>query len=368
MKVYLDAVATTAIEKEVLNTYKELLDNYYANSDALYDDGIAVFDMQEKARKNISELLNINKDEIIFTSGASEANNMAIKGYCLNKKKGHIITSIYEHSSVYNAIKQLEDNYNFEITYLKPIDGIIDSKMVLDNLRDDTILVSIMAVNNEIGSINNIEEIGKIVKKHKGTCFHSDITQAISKYDIDLNNIDMASFSAHKLHGLKGSGVLIKKQHIDLLPLISGGQQEYSLRGGTSNSLVNIVFAKTLRLAFKHQKENIKLIDELYDYLINELNKIEGIKINLPKKHIKQLINITTPIQSEVLLNALNEKGIMLSSKSTCGSRKNEKNRSYETLNILDDYSIRISFDYTNNLEELNYFIENLKEIINKYA
>ena len=368
MKVYLDAVSTTATNIEVLNTYKELLDKYYANSDALYDDGVAVFDMQEKARKNIADILNVNKDEIIFTSGASEANNMAIKGYCLNKGKGHIITSYYEHSSVYNAIKQLEDKYNFDVTYLKPIEGIINKEMIIDNLRDDTILVSIMAVNNEIGSKNNIEEIAKVVKKHKGSIFHTDITQAISKYDIDFKDIDMASFSAHKIHGLKGSGILMKKQFVELLPLISGGQQEFSLRGGTSNALVNTVFSKTLRLAIKNQKDNKEYIDELYNYLINELNKIENITINYPKAHINQLISITTPIESEVLLNGLNEKGIMCSSKSTCGSKKNELNRSYASMGIDENHTVRISFDYTNTIDELKYFIECLKELINKYA
>lgn len=368
MKVYLDAVSTTAIDKEVLNTYKQLLDTHYANSDALYDDGVAVFDMQEKARKIISEILGIKKDEVIFTSGASEANSLAIKGYCLKKKNGHIITSYYEHSSVYNAIKQLEEEFNFEVTYLMPDNGIITKEMIKDALREDTILVSIMAINNEIGAINDIEDIASYLKKIRGIVFHADLTQAISKYPINLENIDLASFSAHKIHGLKGSGVLIKKEYLELLPLISGGQQEYSLRGGTSNALANIVLAKTLRLAFKHQEENKDRIEEYYNYLIDGLEKIEGIKINKPINNLKQLINITTPLQSEVMLNALNEKGIMISSKSTCGSRKNELNRSYKVMDIKEDYALRISFDYTNTKEELEYFLNVIEEIIIKYG
>ncbi len=367
MKVYLDAVSTTSINHEVLDTYKKLLDKYYCNSDALYDDGVAIYDMQEKSRGIISDLLHVKKDEIIFTSGASEANSLAIKGLSLKyKDKKHLITSIYEHSSSYNSFKQLEDEFGFEVTYLKPNEnGNITAQMIKDALRDDTLLVSVMMVNNEIGCINDINEIGKVVKKHNGTFFHTDITQALGKVDIDLTNVDMASFSAHKIHGLKGSGALIKKQYVDILPIISGGQQEYSLRGGTSNALVNIVLAKTLRIALENLDKNKAYIKELHNFLIDNLDK--RVTINY-KEGLDTLINISTPIQSEVLLNALNEKGIMVSSKSTCGSRKNEPNRALSSLNIDENYAIRVSFDYTNTKEELKYFCDSLKEILDRYG
>lgn len=368
MKVYLDAVSTTAVNPEVLDTYKQLLDKYYCNSDALYDDGVAIYDMQEKSRKLIADLLGVNKDEVIFTAGSSEANSLAIKGLALkHPERKHLITSIYEHSSVYNSFKQLEEEFGYEVTYLYPNEnGNITPEMVKDALRDDTLLVSIMMVNNEIGAVNDIEEIGKIVKKHSGTYFHSDITQALGKTNIDLSNVDMANFSAHKIHGLKGSGALIKKQHVELLPIISGGQQEFSIRGGTSNALVNIVLAKTLRIALQHLNDNKEYLKQLHDYLIEGLNGI--CKINSRKDGLDTLINISTSIQSEVLLNALNEKGIMVSSKSTCGSRKNEPNRSLKALGIDEDYAIRVSFDYTNNKDEIKYFVDSLKEILDKYG
>ena len=367
MKVYLDNVSTTSLNKEVQETYEKLLEEYYCNSDALYDDGVAIYQMQEKSRKTICDLLNIDKDELIFTSGASEANSLAIKGLCLkHKDRKHLITSYYEHSSVYNSFKQLEEEFGFEVTYLKPNEnGNITAQMVKDALRSDTLLVSIMKVNNEIGAVNDVEEIAKIVKKHPGTYFHSDITQALGKIDIDLSNIDLASFSAHKIHGLKGSGALIRKKHVELLPLISGGQQEYSLRGGTSNSLVNIVLAKTIRIALENKNKYNDYLNELHNLLINGLKDIVTINYDLG---IKTLINISTSIQSEVLLNALNEKGIMVSSKSTCGSRKNELNRTLSCLNIDEDYAIRVSFDYTNTKQELEYFITSLKEILDKYG
>jgi len=368
VKVYLDAVSTTSVNKEVLDTYKKLLDSHYCNSDALYDDGVAIFDMQEKSRKMIGDLLGVGKDEIIFTSGASEANSLAIKGLALkHKDKKHLITSIYEHSSTYNSFKQLENEFGFDVTYLYPDEnGNITPDMVKSSLRDDTLLVSIMMVNNEIGAVNNIKEISDIVKKHSGTYFHSDITQALGKVDIDLSNVDMASFSAHKIHGLKGSGVLVKKQYVELLPLISGGQQEYSIRGGTSNALVNIVLAKTLRIALDNMNSHSSYLNELHDYLVGGLKDI--VKINSKDNGLKTLINISTSIQSEVLLNALNDKGIMVSSKSTCGSRKNEPNRALSSLNIDENYAIRVSFDYTNTKEEIDYFIDSLKEILDRYG
>lgn len=368
MKVYLDAVSTTEVNREVLETYKRLLDEHYCNSDALYDDGVAIYDMQEKSRKLICEILKIKDNELIFTSGASEANSLAIKGLALkNRDRKHLITSIYEHSSVYKSFRQLEEEFGFEVTYLRPDEnGNITAQMVEDNLRDETSLVSVMMVNNEIGAMNNIAEIGKLVKKHRGTYFHSDITQALGKVDVDLSDVDMASFSAHKIHGLKGSGGLIKKQHLEVLPIISGGQQEYSLRGGTSNAPVNIVLAKTIRLALENKDKYKDYLKDMHDYLIGALNGI--VTVNSRENGIDTLINVSTTIKSEVLLNALNEKGIMVSSKSTCGSRENEANRTLNALGIDEDYAIRISFDYTNTKDELQYFVDNLKEILDKYG
>ena len=368
MKVYLDAVSTTDVNKDVLDTYKKLLDKYYCNSDALYNDGVAIYDMQEKSRQIICDLLGVKKDELIFTSGASEANSLAIKGLCFkHPERKHLITSIYEHSSTYNAFKQMEEEFGYDVTYLYPNEkGVIEPADVKNALRDDTLLVSVMCVNNEIGVINDISEIASIVKKHSGTYFHTDITQALGKVKVDLSNVDMASFSAHKLHGLKGSGALMKKQHVDLLPLINGGQQEFSIRGGTSNALVNIVLAKTLRLSLENMDKYDEKLNKLHDYLYENLKDL--VTINSNENCLKTLINISTPIQSEVLLNALNAREIMVSSKSTCGSRKNELNRTLKAINVDENYAIRISFDYTNEIEELEYFIKNLKEILDKYA
>ena len=369
-KVYFDNVATTSLNDDVRKTYESLLDKYYCNSDALYDDGVAIYDKQETSRNNIAKMLNVEKEEIIFTSGASEANSLAIKGLCFkNPHKKHIITSIYEHSSAYNSICQLEKEFGYDVTYLMPNNkGKINPEDVFNALRDDTILVSIMLVNNELGSINDINTIKKIVKKHSGTYFHSDITQGIAKVDIDLKDIDMASFSAHKIHGLKGSGVLIKKKHVELLPLISGGQQEFGIRGGTSNALVNIVLSKTLRIALENKEKVHKHIEELHDYFVYRIKEIDSVVINSNEDNLHSLFNIETPVPSEVLLNALNMKGIMVSSKSTCSSKKKGTNRALSALGIDEDHAIRISFDIDNTKEEIDYFIDVLKEALDNYA
>ena len=236
-------------------------------------------------------------------------------------------------------------------------------QLILDTLVDEKL--GVIASVDEIGAVNDIAAIAQAVKKHRGSCFHCDITQALGKIDLDLHQVDMASFSAHKIHGLKGSGALIRKEYIELLPIISGGQQEFSLRGGTSNALTNIVLAKTLRIALENKEKYHDHLLRLRDILTEGLKGIA--KINYEGGLIS-LVNISTPIPSEVLLNALNAKGIMVSSKSTCGSRENEPNRTLRSMHIDEDHAIRVSFDYTNNEEEMQYFIDCLKEIIEQYA
>lgn len=369
-KIYFDNVSTTSLNDEVRKTYEDLLNKYYCNSDALYDDGVAIYTLQEKSRSNIADMLKVDKQEIIFTSGASEANSLAIKGLCFkNQDKKHIITSIYEHSSTHNAIKQLEENFGYDVTYLMPNEkGVIDPKEVEKALRQDTILVSIMYVNNEIGSINDINAIKEIVKKHNGTYFHTDITQGFGKLPLDLSDIDMASFSAHKIHGLKGSGVLVKKRHVELLPLISGGQQEFGVRGGTSNALVNIVLAKTIRIALESKDKFHEHAKILHDYFLEKIKEVEEVSINSPDDGMLILFNIHTPVPSEVMLNALNLKGIMVSSKSTCSSKEKGQNRTLTAIGKDEDYAIRVSFDLNNTKEEIDYFINCLKEAIKQYA
>lgn len=371
-KIYLDNASTTQLNEEVLSSYQKMIATYFENSDALYDSGVKVKSFQENSRKAIADFFNVPKESIIFTSGASEANNIAIKGSVFfDNDRKHIITSSIEHSSVLNAMYQLRDYFGFDLTILEvDIQGKINLETLKNSLNKNTCLVSLMYVNNEVGSINPIKEAAKIIKKNSNAIFHVDMVQALGKINIDLHDIDLASFSAHKIEGLKGSGLLIKKPHIKLLPLINGGQQEFGLRGGTSNALVNSLLYKTIRLCYENQDNNY--INKLNNYFINQLLTIDGILINSPEDGVKNIINFSyEKIYSEVMMNALNNKGIMVSAQSTCASNSNNPSRVLLSMgysNIRSNTCIRVSLSRHNTKDEIDYFITTLKEIVSKYG
>ena len=277
--VYLDYAATTPYNKDVLKTYTQLLEKYFYNADSIYSQGIEVNRLLEKSRGLLAKMLDVDEEEMIFTSCGSEANNMAIKGIAFqyqNRGK-HIITTSIEHSSVYETCKELEEVFGFEVTYL-PVDhtGHIQIDDLKKSLRNDSILVSVMCINNEVGSIQPIEEIKNVLKDHPLVKFHVDMVQALGKIKIDLKGIDCASFSAHKINGLKGSGLLFKRKSTTLVPLINGGQQEFGLRGGTSNACTYIVLAKTLRLALENFDQIIpdNVFKEVTSISLDEFKKL----------------------------------------------------------------------------------------------
>lgn len=246
---YFDSVSTTKVDDEIIDLHHKLLTKYYANADALHDYGLEVYRMHQKAKAMIAQTLNIDKQEIIFTSGASESNNLAIKGLFFKHylTRNEIIVSPYEHSSVHNVLKQLERLFGAKIIYLKlKANGQIDFKHLETVLSPKTLMVCVMAVNNEVGIINDVAKIMHYVKKHSQAYTFSDCSQAITKIPLNFENIDLVSFSAHKIHGLKASGVLIKKRHVTIEPLIVGGQQNQSLRAGTSDYIKDICLAKIL--------------------------------------------------------------------------------------------------------------------------
>lgn len=373
-RIYLDNASTTQTHPEVLSTYKELLDIYYANSESLYDEGSQINRMLEKARNSIAGLLEVYPQEIIFTSGSSESNSAAIKSVCFAQpSKKHIITTQIEHSSILNACCQMENVFGYDVTYL-PVssEGTISVEDLKKALREDTAIVSIMYVNNETGAINPIEECKEYIKKHSQAYFHVDLTQAIGKIDCHLSQIDLASISAHKIEGLKGSGILIKKKHVPFVPLINGGEQEFGIRGGTSNALVNLVFAKTLRLSLEaHQKYENKLL-QMHQYLIDGLREIDGIELNSPLNGISSVVNFSfESIPSEVMQNALNRAGFMISARSTCESKSNNPSYVLKAMGMSDRRAsscIRVSFSYRNDIEDLRSFLAELREIIKQYG
>lgn len=372
--IYLDYASTTPIRKEVLETYTMLLHKYYGNSDSLHEIGRETSKLMEQGRAQIAQLLHVYKEEILFTSCASESNNMAIKGVAwrYQNRGKHLITTCIEHSSVHNTMEQLKEYFGYEITYL-PVnaDGCVELEDLKKALRKDTILVSMMMVNNETGAIQPIKECADYVHANSLALFHMDGVQALGKIPVDLSCVDLATFSAHKIYGLKGSAILYKKRNVDLLPLISGGQQEFGLRGGTSNVPTNIVFAKTLRLALEQQPRSYEHVKELNLYLRSSLKDIEDVVINSSENASPFILNISClRIGSEIMLNALNSKGFAVSAQSTCSSHS--KAISHVLLAMGRDelhatHAIRISLSHLTTKQEIDAFIDALKEINNDY-
>ena len=368
--IYLDHAATTPIRQEILDTYNSLLKDFFANPSSLHRLGQETSHLLLKAREQIASLFKRKAEEVIFTSGATEANNLAIKGYALryqNRGK-HLITTKVEHPSVLRTFEQLE-SLGFECTYLD-VDN--EGKVNLDDLRNairnDTILVSIMAVNNEVGSINDVKEIARIVHTFPKAVFHSDTTQAIGKVNISYEDIDMFVLSAHKLNGLKGSGALIKRKHIDLFPLISGGGQEFNFRSGTNDLQKEVVLAKTVRLILDEQKKHYSYVKELHDYLLESLSNNEDIVLNSPLDGSPYIVNFSfVNKKASVVVEALSKAGIMVSTISACSSKKTAHSYVLEAMGKSKQVyqnSLRVSFSHLNTKEEIDLFIKVLFETL----
>ena len=369
--IYLDNASTSKVHPDVLDSYNQITLKYFANPSSIHFLGQESHRLLEKSREQILNLFKLTHHEVIFTSGATEANNLAIKGYAFaNKGRGnHIITSATEHPSVLNTVKQLE-NYGFEVTIL-PVNkqGVVEVNSLKEAIKDNTILVSIMSVNNETGAINPIKEIGELLKNYPKIAFHVDMTQAIGKVDIPLENIDMFSFAGHKIHGLLGSGALIKEKKIILEPQNSGGGQENNLRSGTNTVALSASLAKALRLAIKGQQENYQKVSNLRDYLLSYLK-------DNPDKYIINSFSLDNPYilnfslinhKASVVVEALSNKGIMVSSLSACHSKYEDYSYVVYAMNQdmkLAHNTIRVSFSYENSVDDVNSLIRGLKQIM----
>lgn len=370
--IYLDYTATTPLSSEIRKTYEKLLEKYFANSDSAYSLGYEVSQMQEASREHIAKLLDVRTDELIFTSCASEANNLAIKGTCFqyqNRGK-HIITTAFEHSSINNTFKQLAEVFGFDVDYIGvDQEGHLKLDELKDKIREDTILVSTMYVNNEVGTVNPIKEISKIIHEaNPKTKYHVDCVQALGKLPIDLSYCDLATFSAHKIFGLKGSGLLYKKHNTTLVPLICGGQQEMGLRGGTSNAATNIVLAKTMRLALEKRQEHYDYVKSLNDYLRSEVKKREGLVINSPDDASPFILNISAPhYKPEVIVHDLESHEIYLSTRSACTSKKTEISHSLAAMHLDDEVArsaLRISLAHLTTKDDIDTFLKALDEAL----
>ncbi|MCM3477369.1 cysteine desulfurase family protein [Caldibacillus thermoamylovorans] len=371
--IYFDNSATTKPKKEVLDTFYKVAENYFGNPSSVHHLGLQAENLLSQARKQIATLLKTDEQEIIFTSGGTEGNNFIIKGVAekYRNRGHHMITTMIEHPSVLNTCIQLENN-GFDVTYL-PVDetGRVRVEDVKRALRKDTILVSIMHVNNEIGSVQPIEKIGELLKNHPKTLFHVDHVQGVTKVSLDFHesNVDFASISSHKFHGLKGTGAIYIRKGLKLAPLLAGGGQERGFRSGTENLAGIVAMAKALRLGMLDYEAKIDTMMDVRDFLINELQLIEGVKMNTPKQNTApHIINFSVQgFKAEVLVHELEQHGLYVSTTSACSSRTNEPSRTILAMGLGEERattSIRISLSFDNTMEEAKQAVAIIKQSI----
>lgn len=373
--IYLDNNATTKIDPRVLEAMMPFLTNEFGNAASNHEFGVSINQHIKQARNNIAELIGCDDNEIIFTSGATEAINLAIKGVAENfsNKGKHIVTVQTEHSAVLDTCKYLERK-GYEVTYL-PVktDGLLDLEAVKNNIREDTILVSVMLVNNETGVIQPIKEIAEMAHA-KGAFFMTDATQAIGKLPVDVNamGIDLMSFSGHKFYGPKGVGALYvrskRPNKVKLEALIHGGGHENGMRSGTLNVPGVVGLGKAAEIAKKEMQKDAEAVGKLRNYLESELLKIDQTVLNGNKN--QRLYNVSNicfkGADADAIMGALN--GIMVSNGSACTSTKVEPSHVLTAMGLSDQdsySSLRLSLGKFNTKEEMNVVIKSIKEIVN---
>lgn len=374
MEVYLDNSATTKVRAEVLKQIIDVNENCYGNPSSLHRMGLQIEKRIQEARKAAAKIIKAKPEEIYFTGGGTESNNIAIMGHLLNVDRKHnIITTKIEHPSVYNVFNHFKDK-----TEVRFLESDSMGRVDLDNLKDivdeNTLLVSVMHVNNEIGIVQDLKKITKIIKdKNKGTKIHVDAVQSYGKIKIDVNKfpVDTISFSSHKIHGPKGVGGLFVRSGIKLNPVTFGGGQESAVRPGTENTSGIVGFGEACELVYSNFKEENGKFYELKKLYAKRLSEeIADIKINSPMEEdgAPHILNVSFKnVRGEVLVHYLEQKGIYVSTGSACSS-KAKNNRILEAINLDREYvagTIRISLGYFNSPDEVEYVVENIKQSVN---
>jgi cysteine desulfurase len=386
-RIYLDNAATTPLDKRVAKAMADFELEYWGNPNSIHREGQKARAKIDFARADIAKFLNARPQEIVFTSGATEANNLAIKGIIswaiFNLRiKPHIITTEIEHQSVYNVVKEMESRGVVDATYIKPSkEGLIDPADVIKEIRDETVLISAIFVSNEIGSILPIREIGKLLaeynsrEKHK-IYFHSDAVQAV-KYlncNIEKLGVDLLTISAHKIHGPKGIGALYIKSGTKIDPTSSGGSQEYGLRPGTQNTSGIIGMAKAYEMlgSLELRQKNAEKISKLRDKLIAELSKIENVEINGPMGEYRSPDNVNFNVygvDQEALMAALDLAGIAASTGSACVSGSAQPSHVIKAIGRATDWAsatVRLTLSNQTTSSETAQVIKTLPQILNK--
>lgn len=371
--IYFDNSATTKPYKEVLDSYIKVATDYFGNPSSLHRVGGQADKLLSQAREQTAKLLQVKPSEIYFTSGGTESNNLAIKGTALmyRNRGNHIITTSVEHPSVSESMEQLRD-LGFNITYI-PVDefGRVNVKAIEQAICKETILVSVIHVNNEVGTIQPIEEIGELLKLYPKILFHVDHVQGIGKVPLSLHHshIDLCSISGHKFHGLKGTGILYLRDGVKISPLLSGGKQEKNIRSGTENVAGTVAMAKALRLVLEKKNSDLDQLIGLKTILYDELQLIEGLTIHTPKVgSAPHILNLSIQgFKAEVFVHALEERGIFVSTTSACSSKKKSTSSTLLAMGVSEELAnsaIRLSLSYENTKEEVRTVVQAFKEVI----
>lgn len=374
MEVYFDNSATTRVYDEAIDIMVETMRNNYGNPSSLHLKGLDAEHLIKASAEKICKVLKCTPEEVVFTSGGTESNNMAIVGTALAKKRNgkHIVVSSVEHASV-SAVMQFLIREGFEVTYI-PSDekGVVSPQAFADAVRDDTILVSCMHINNEIGSIMPVAEIGRLVKqKNPSVYFHVDAIQSFGKIDVIPKNIgaDLVSVSGHKIHGPKGSGFLYIKKGTLIRPIIYGGGQQKNMRSGTENVPAIAGLGVAVEKTFQNFDEKIKGIRDIRNSLINGLTSMDEVYSNTDTEngapHIASISFVG--VRAEVMLHSLEDKGIYVSSGSACSSNKAKESAVLTAIGLDKkrlESTLRFSFGEDNTQEEVDYTIKIVKELL----
>lgn len=370
--IYLDYAAATPIDNEVLDTYYEISKKYYANPNSSHKMGLEAKELIKECTNNIANTLNVLPEEIIYTSGATESNNLVIKGICERyKNRGkHILISALEHNSIVSAVTSMSEK-GFEVEVI-PVtkEGIIDIEALKDMLRKDTILVSICTVDSEIGLKQPLNEISKVLKEYPNTIFHTDASQAVGKVDIDYSLVDLATITPHKFYGPTGIGILVKKKNIDLKPQIEGGKSTTIYRSGTPSLPLIAASSKAISLAINNQNNRNNHIKELSNIVKDTLSKYNNVYINNTNDSIPHTINFSIKgIPALEVQRKLEEHNIYLSTKTSCCPIETPSKLVYALTKdkSLSSSSLRLSISHLTIKEEIDIFLQAFNSIYKEY-
>lgn len=376
--IYFDHSATSPIYPESLNTYVQTSQRIFGNPSSLHELGNQAHRLLQRAREQVADYLSVSPKEIFFTSGGTEGNNWVIKGTALAKKSfgKHVILSSIEHPSVTESAKQLTA-LGFELSYA-PVNaqGFVDVTALEKLIRKDTILVSIMAVNNEIGAIQPIKDISQVLASYPSIHFHVDAVQSVGHVDTKVwltPRVDFATFSAHKFHGPRGVGFIFWRHGRKLAPLLTGGGQENNERSSTENLAGIVAMARSLRLTLEKKAEGPNKVEQLKDALLDALSQYEKVTIFSQKENFAPHILCfgLKGIRGEVLVHAFEEKAIYLSTTSACSSKKQQVRGTLAAMNVpnhLSTTAVRISLDQSNTMVEVEQFLTVFNQLYQKFS